>query len=72
MELAAAVEAIEYKLATTSDSFDAGITIKMDITDAWPSLTELSDAVNRKYPHISLDYDYQPNGKIQMLITNKR
>lgn len=71
MDLARAIEAIEYKIATESDRFDAGSTIKMDISASWPPLAELSDALNRKYPYVSLTYDHQANDMIQLILVNK-
>jgi hypothetical protein len=71
MDLERAVETIEYKIATESDSFQAGRTIKMDITAAWPPVSDLSDVLVRKYPSISLSYDEQANDLVRLLITNK-
>jgi hypothetical protein len=70
MELAQAVANIEYKIATESDNFEAGRTIKLDVNSAWPPLYKLSDALSRKYPYISLSYDDQPNDMLQLKIVN--
>jgi hypothetical protein len=70
MELAQAVANIEYKIATESDNFEAGRTIKMDVNGAWPPLSKLLDALSRKYPYISLTYDDQPNDMVQLKIVN--
>jgi hypothetical protein len=68
MHLPAAIEAIEYKLATESGNFESKRVIKMDITEAWPPLTELTEALQRRFPGVSFSYDHQANDKIQLLI----
>lgn len=72
MELAQAIATIEYKIATESANFDEGRTIKMDINNAWPPVQDLSAALIRKYPWISLEYDRQANDMIQLVIINKK
>jgi hypothetical protein len=71
MDLERAIETIEYKIATESDSFNEGRTIKMDVTRAWPPIIDLSDALQRRYPSISLCYDEQANDVVRLIITNK-
>jgi len=72
MQLSDAVDTIEYKIATESDSFEAGRTIRMDVNYNWPPIGELSDALSRKHPHISVSYDHQPNDVVQLVIVNRR
>ncbi|HRO42957.1 MAG TPA: hypothetical protein PL009_08990 [Flavipsychrobacter sp.] len=72
MDIAQAVSTIEYKIATESENFEAGQTIKMDINSDWPAEIKLAEALRRKYPYITLRYDYQANGAIQMIIANER
>jgi hypothetical protein len=71
MDLERAIETIEYKIATESDFFKAGRTIKMDVTPAWPPVTELFDALRRRYPSVSITYDEQANDLVRLLIINR-
>jgi len=70
MQLSEAVSTIEYKIATEAESFALGNTLKLDISSTWPPFAELSDAIRRKLPNVSVTYDYQPNDMIQLLIVN--
>jgi len=72
MDLSRAISNVEYKIATEQENFDAGRTIKMDINDSWPEAADLSDALARKYPGISITYDHQPNDRLQLLIRKEQ
>lgn len=72
MELAKAIATVEYKIATESDNFTAGRTIRMDINNSWPAERDLADALRRRYPYISIQYDRQANDAVQLLISNKK
>ena len=69
MTIERAIETIEYKVATDSDRFNAGASIKMEISSAWPPLTELSEALTRRNPSVAVTYDFQPNEVIKLVIT---
>ena len=70
MNLERAVDTIEYKIATESDSFERGNAIKMDITPAWPSASALSDVLQRKYPRITITLEEQANDVLRLIIKN--
>lgn len=72
MDLARALDNIEYKIATESDNFQAQRTLKMAVTNDWPSIAELNDALQRRFPYISLRYDQQPNDVVELVIENHR
>jgi hypothetical protein len=69
MTIERAVETIEYKIAADSDRFNAGASIKMEISSAWPPLTDLSEALRRRNPAVAVAYDYQVNDVIKLIIT---
>lgn len=69
MTIERAIETIEYKVATDSDRFNTGASIKMEISSAWPPLTELSEALTRRNPSVAVTYDFQPNEVIKLVIT---
>lgn len=71
MDLASAVSTIEYKIATESENFEAGRTLKMDINPSWPGKAELTEALQKRFPFISVNYDFQPNDRIQLLIKKR-
>jgi len=72
MDLTRAIDNIEYKIATESDNFQARRTLRLAVTNAWPSIVELSDALQKRYPYISLRYDLQPNDVVELIIENQR
>ena len=41
----------------------------MEISSAWPPLTELSEALRRRNPTVAVTYDFQPNDVIKLIIT---
>lgn len=72
MELEQAIKTVEYKIATDSERLKAGSVISMDISNDWPDKAELSEALKRKYPHLSVSYDIQPNERLQLLLRNEQ
>ena len=69
MTIERAIETIEYKVTTDSERFNTGACIKMEISSAWPPLTELSEALTRRNPSVAVTYDFQPNEVIKLVIT---
>lgn len=72
MDISAAIETIEYKIATESDNFTSGRAIRLDITDAWPPLSDLLEALGRRFPHTNFTYDHQANNRIQLVIQHRQ
>ena len=71
MEIIQALNTIEYKIATESDSFEAGRPLHLDINAAWPAEADLADALRRKYPWVSVSYERQQNDCIRLQIVNR-
>ena len=65
------MDTIEYKIATESESFEAGRVIRLDINASWPPEADLADALRRKYPWVSITYERQQNDCIQLQIVNR-